>query len=474
MNATELCFLAAGQLSKLISGKEVSPVEVAEAHLARVSEMEPALNSFITVTGEAAMAAARQAERDIMAGRYLGPLHGVPFALKDIYYVAGVRNTSGSRIFDQFVPPYDSTVAARFKKAGGILLGKLNLHQFAYGPTGENPDYGDMHNPWDTDCIAGGSSGGSGAATAAGQCTLTMGTDTGGSIRIPAGLCGIVGLKPTYGRLSRHGITTLSWSMDHAGPMVRSVEDAALIMNALAGHDTHDPTSATAPVPDFTKALTGDIRGLRVGVPREFFEVPLDPEVKAAVRKAIELLEYLGASVTEVSWPMFHQAAAISSVILMSEATAYHRDLLRSRGAELAPSVRLRLEAGLFFSAADYVKAQQARTLFNHQSLELLRQVDVLAGPTLPVAACKLGTAEIQVGNTRQGVIPTLTQFSRPFNINGFPAITVPCGFSSPGLPIGLQLAGRPFDEETVLRAAHAYEQATPWHQRRPTGSVII
>ena len=468
MDTAELCFLTAGQLSRLIVQKEVSPVEVTESHLSRVDALEPVLNSFITVTRAAAMASARQAERDIAAGRYLGPLHGVPFALKDLYYVAGVRNTSGSRIFDQFVPTYDSTVAARFKKAGSILLGKLNLHQFAYGPTGENPDYGDMHNPWNPDCIAGGSSGGSGSATAAGQCTLTMGTDTGGSIRIPSGLCGIVGLKPTYGRLSRHGITPLSWSLDHAGPMTRSVEDAALVMNALAGYDAQDTTSATASVPDFTKALTGDIRGLRVGVPREFFEVPLDPEVKAAVRKAIELLGELGAAVTEVSWPMFHQAAAISSVILMSEATAYHRDLLRRWGAELAPSVRLRIEAGLFFSAADYVKAQQARTLFNRQSLELMRRVDVLASPTLPVTACKLGAAEIQVGDTRQGVIPTLTKFARPFNINGFPAITVPCGFSSSGLPIGLQLAGRPFDEETVLRAAHAYEQATPWHNKRP------
>lgn len=469
MDTADLCFLTAGQLSRLIARKEVSPVEVAEAHLSRVDALEPVLNSFITVTREAAIADARQAERDIMAGDYHGPLHGVPFALKDIYYAAGVLNTSGSRIFDQFVPTYNSTVAARFRKAGGILLGKLNMHQFAYGPTGENPDYGDMHNPWDPNCIAGGSSGGSGAATAAGQCTLTMGTDTGGSIRIPAGLCGIVGLKPTYGRLSRYGITPLSWSLDHAGPMVRSVEDAALVMNALSGHDAQDPASAKAPVPDFTKALTGDIRGLRVGVPREFFQVPLDPQVEEAVRKAIEVLEELGATITEVSWPMFHQAAAISSVILMSEATAYHRDLLLRRGTEFAPSVRLRIEAGLFFSASDYVKAQQARTLFNRQSLDLMRQVDVLAGPTLPVTACKLGAAEIQVGNTRQGVIPTLTQFSRPFNINGFPAITIPCGFSSLGLPIGLQLAGRPFDEETVLRAAHAYEQATPWHERHPT-----
>ena len=468
MDNTELCYLSAGQLSRLIQKKEVSPVEVVEAHLARIDALEPVLNSFITLLPDQAMAAARRSEEEIRSGKYRGPLHGIPLGLKDLYYVNGVRNTSGSRIFDDFHPKFDCTIAAKFKEAGAILLGKLNLHQFAYGPTGENPDYGHMHNPWNPELISGGSSGGSGSAAASGECTLTMGTDTGGSIRIPSSLCGLVGLKPTYGRLSRHGLNALSWCLDHPGPMARTVEDCALVMNAVAGYDSNDPASSNVPVPDYTKTLTGDVKGLRVGVPKEYFEVPLDPQVEQAVRKAIDVLGELGATVTEVSWPMFHQSAPISTTILMAEATAYHRDLVRTRGAQLSPPVRLRIEAGLFISAADYLQAQRARTLFCRQSREVLKEVDILAGPTEPINAHRIGATEVQVGDTVMGSTPALTQYTRAFNLNGFPAITVPCGFSDDGLPIGLQLAGRPFDEETVLRAAHAYEQATDWHKRRP------
>ena len=468
MDATELCFLSAGQLSRFIQSKEVSPVDVVEAHLARIDALEPTLNSFITLLPEQAMAAARRAEQEIQRGRYRGPLHGIPLGLKDLYYVKGVRNTSGSRIYDDFVPDYDCTIATRFGEAGAILLGKLNLHQFAYGPQGENPDYGHMHNPWNPELIAGGSSGGSGSAAASGQCTLTMGSDTGGSIRIPSALCGLAGLKPTYGLLSRHGLTPLSWSLDHPGPMTRTVEDCALVMNAVAGYDPKDPASANVPVPDYTRALTGDIRGLRVGVPKEYFEVPVDPQVEQAVRKAIDMLGELGATVTEVSWPMYLHAMSISTTVLMPEATAYHSKLVRGRGAQLSPPVRLRLEAGFFISGPDYVQAQQARTAFNRQSLALLNEVDVLAGPTEPIFAHRIGATSVKVGDTMLGSTPALTQYTRPFNLNGFPAITVPCGFSEEGLPIGLQLGGRPFDEETVLRAAHAYEQATEWHKKRP------
>ena len=468
MNATEICYMSAGELSRLIQSKELSPVEVVEAHLARADALEPTLNSFITLLPEQAIAAARQAEQEIQAGRYRGPLHGIPLGLKDLYYVRGVRNTSGSRIYDEYVPDFDCTIAARFKEAGAILLGKLNLHQFAFGPTGENPDYGNMHNPWNPELISGGSSGGSGSAAASGECTLTMGTDTGGSIRIPGALCGLAGLKPTYGRVSRHGITALCWSLDHPGPMTRTVEDCALVMNAIAGYDPNDPASADVPVPDFTSALTGDIKGLRVGVPKEYFEVPVDPQVERAVRRGIEVLGQLGATVSEVSWPMYHYSAPISTTILMAEAAAYHAKLVRARGEQMYSAVRLRIEAGLFISAAEYLQAQQARALFIRRSRELLEEVDILAGPMEPITAHKIGDTHVQVGDTRMGSVPALTQYTRPFNLNGFPAITVPCGFSEDGLPIGLQLAGRPFDEETVLRAAHAYEQATEWHKRRP------
>ncbi len=468
MDFEDLCYLSAGQLSRLIKKREVSPIEVIKTHLTRIDALEPTLNSFITVMHDQAMEEARKVEQEIRTGRYRGPLHGIPVGVKDLFYLKGVRNTSGSKIFDRFIPDFDATLISRLKEAGVIFLGKLNLHQFAYGATGENLDYGHMHNPWSPERITGGSSGGSASATASGECTFSLGTDTGGSIRIPSALCGLVGLKPTYGRLSRYGITVLSWSQDHAGPMARTVEDCALAMNALAGYDSNDPSSARVSVPDFAQALTGNIRGLRVGVPKEFFEDPIDLEVEDSVRGAIELLSKLGATVGEVSWPMYQPSRAISSTILMAEATAYHRELILKQGSQLNFQVRLRLEAGFFISGVDYIQAQRARRMFYRQSRDLLKEVDLLVGPTVPITACKIGTTNLEIGNTRMAVIPALTQYTRPFDLNGFPAITLPCGFSREGLPIGLQLAGRPFDEETVLRVAHAFEQATEWHKQRP------
>ena len=468
MDTLEICYMGAGDLSKLVQSKEISPVEIIEAHLTRIDATEPMLNSFITLLADQARKSARQAEKDIQAGRYKGPLHGIPVALKDLYNTGGVRTTSGSKIFDTFIPTEDCTVAAKFHQAGAILLGKLNMHQFAYGPTGENPDYGHMHNPWNPDMVTGGSSGGSGSAAAAGQCTITTGSDTGGSIRIPAALCGIVGLKPTYGLVSRYGLSSLSWSLDHPGPMTRTVEDTAITMNVIAGHDPKDVASAKVDIPDYTSALTGDVKGLRIGIVKEYFEAPLDPQVRKAVMDAISLLESMGAEIKEVSYPMFNQSQAISSTVLMAEATAYHRDLLEKDGHQLYDPVRQRLEAGLFISAAEYLRAQQARSIFDQQGRRLLDEVDLLAGPTEPVTAPEIMASKVMAGEQEVGVVGALTQYTRPYNINGFPAISVPCGFSDDGMPIGLQLAGRPFDELTVLRAAHAYEQANDWHTRRP------
>jgi len=468
MDTLEICYMGAGDLSKLVQSKEISPVEIIEAHLTRIDATEPVLNSFITLLADQARKSARQAEKDIQAGRYKGPLHGIPVALKDLYNTGGVRTTSGSRIFDTFIPTEDCTVAAKFHQAGAILLGKLNMHQFAYGPTGENPDYGHMHNPWNPDMVTGGSSGGSGSAAAAGQCTITTGSDTGGSIRIPAALCGIVGLKPTYGLVSRYGLSALSWSLDHPGPMTRTVEDTAITMNVIAGHDPKDVASAKVDIPDYTSALTGDVKGLRIGIVKEYFEAPLDPQVRKAVMDAISLLESMGVEIKEVSYPMFNQSQAISSTVLMAEATAYHRDLLEKDGHQLYEPVRQRLEAGLFISAAEYLRAQQARSIFDQQGRRLLDEVDLLAGPTEPVTAPEILASKVMAGEQEVGVVGALTQYTRPYNINGFPAISVPCGFSDEGMPIGLQLAGRPFDELTVLRAAHAYEQANDWHTRRP------
>jgi aspartyl-tRNA(Asn)/glutamyl-tRNA(Gln) amidotransferase subunit A len=468
MNPSEICHLSASQLSELVRRREVSPVEIVKAHLAWIDSLEPRLNSFITLLPEQALIQARDAEREIGAGRTRGPLHGIPFGLKDLFYVNGIRSTAGTRIFENFIPGSESAVVSKLRDTGAILLGMLNLHPLAYGPTGENRDYGDMHNPWDPRRITGGSSGGSGSAVASGECTFALGTDTGGSVRIPGAMCGVVGLKPTYGRVSRYGIVPLAWSLDHAGPLCRTVEDCALVMNVIAGPDAKDPTTAGLPVPDYREILNRGLRNLRVGVPREYFEVPIDAAVKGVVQRAIGKLAELGAAVSEVSWPLLRYGQAIATTLQMAEATAYHRKLIQTQGDRLDPVVRMRLEAGFFISATDYIQAQRARALFYRQGLDLFGKVDLLAGPTVPVAAFEPGQSEIEVEQGKMKIIPGLMQYTRPFNLTGFPAITLPCGFSNQGLPVGLQLAGRPFEEATVLLAAHAYEQATEWHQMYP------
>ena len=468
MAGGELHYMSAWELSGLIRNRDVSPVEVVEACLAQIEKTEPTLNSFITLMPEQARSAARRAEEEIGRGNYRGPLHGIPVGLKDLFNTAGVKTTSGTRIYDNYVPDEDCTVATRFGQAGAILLGKLNMHPFAFGPTGENGDYGHMHNPWNPERITGGSSGGSGSAAAAGQCTITMGSDTGGSVRIPAALCGIVGLKPTYGRVSRAGLTPLSWCLDHPGPMVRTVEDAALTMNVIAGHDPRDHATSEAPVPDYTTALTGDIRGLRIGVVKEYFETEIDPSVAELTQQAIAVLGELGAEIVDVSLPLYEYAQPISNAILSAEATAAHRDVLLSDGDKMYPQVRERLEEGLFISAAEYLRAQQARQVFCQQVAGLLENVDLLAGPVEPVTAPKILERRIEIGGQSLPAVPMLTKYTRVYNITGSPAISVPCGFGPDGLPVGLHLAGRNFDESTVLRAAYAYQQATDWHTRRP------
>ncbi len=468
MPSNELHYMSAWELSGLIRNREVSPVDVVDACLARIEATEPTLNSFITLIPEQARAAARRAEQEIGRGNYRGPLHGIPVGLKDLFHTAGVRTTSGTRIYDTFVPTEDCTVAIKFSEAGAILMGKLNMHPLAFGPTGENADYGHMHNPWNPERITGGSSGGSGSATAAGQCTITMGSDTGGSVRIPAALCGITGLKPTYGRVSRAGLTPLSWCLDHPGPMVRTVEDAALTMNVIAGPDPRDHVTVNVPVPDYTAALTGDVRGLRIGVVREFFEEPIDPQVADLVQGAISVLGELGAEIVEVSLPLFEYAQPISNAILSAEATAAHRDILLSDGDKLYPQVRDRLEEGLFITASEYLRAQQARQVFCQQVAGLLQNVDLLAGPVEPVTAPVILERRIDIGGESIPAVPLLTKYTRVYNITGSPAISVPCGFADDGLPAALHLAGRNFDEHTVIRAAYAYQQATDWHTRRP------
>lgn len=466
---SELCWASATDLARRIASKEVSPLEAMRAHLDRIAALDGTLRAFITVTAEPALEAARRAEQAVMEGRTAGPLHGVPLGPKDLFDTRGVRTTGGSRILADRVPEVDATVIARLTGAGAIVVGKLNMHEFAYGPEGLNDHYGHARNPWDaaTHRIAGGSSSGSGAALASGLCAAALGSDTGGSIRIPASLCGITGLKPTYGRVSRAGVLPLSWSMDHAGPMARTVADCAVLLGVMAGYDPGDASTSVLPVPDYTAALTGSVKGLRVGLLRASFTDAAAPEVRAAVEAAARQLEMLGATVDEVSIEHVDHVAAGSAAIIGSEALAYHAGWLRARPADYQPDVRQRLRAGAVITGVQYVRAQQLRTLVRDAVDAALVRRDVLLSPTTPVTASAVGENEVPVGQVRADVRAALLRCTRPFNLSGHPACSVPCGFTG-GLPIGLQVIGRPFDEATVLRVADAYQRATDWHTRRP------
>jgi len=457
-------------LGRLIATKQVSPVEVVRAHLDRIAALDSKLRAFITVCADSALESARAAEADLMAGRVVGRLHGVPWAPKDLYSTRGVRTTGGSKILADSVPSEDATVVARLARAGAILLGKLNMHEFAYGPEGLNAHYGDARNPWsaDTHRITGGSSSGSGAAVAAGLAPGSLGSDTGGSIRIPASLCGITGLKPTYGRVSRAGVLPLAWSMDHVGPMTRSARDCALMLSAIAGYDPADPTTSVLPVPDYDAALTGDVKGLRVGLLRAHFTDPAAADVRAAVEASAKQLEQAGAVVDEVNLTQVMHVATGSAAIVASEALAYHAPWMRSRPQDYQPDVRERLRLGAFVNGARYVRAQQIRALVAREVDEALARRDVLLAPATPLVAPVLGERETALGDGPSDVRAALLRCARPFNFSGHPACAAPCGFSSGGLPIGLQIVGRPFDEATVLRVVDAYQRMTDWHTRRP------
>ena len=471
---SDLVFASMVELARLIRAKDVSPVEVVQAHLDRIAARDGALKSYITVMGDSALAAAKAAETAVMSGETLGPLHGVPIGLKDLYCTKGVRTTGGSRILGDFVPTEDATVVSRLVGAGAIVLGKLNMHEFAYGPEGLNPHYGTPWNPWDkaTHRICGGSSSGSGAAVAAGLCPGALGSDTGGSIRIPASLCGISGIKPTYGRVSRAGVLPLAWSLDHVGPMCRSAADCALMLGAMAGYDSRDPTTSVLPVPDYTAALTAQVKGLRVGLLRPFFMESSAAAQQRAVEEAVQTLLGLGASVQEMSLETVKLAAAASTAVLAAEAYAYHEPWIKQRPAEYGADVQERLRMGAFVSGADYVNGQRVRVLIRNDVDAALASLDVLVAPTTPISATAVGVDAIDVNGERHPVRPALIRFTRPFNVSGHPAASVPCGFTAEGLPIGLQIVGRPFDEATVLRVADAYQRATDWHTRRPPVAV--
>lgn len=460
----DILTLSATELGQKIKAGDISPVDAVDACLARIEATEPQLNAYVRVLGDEARAAARQAEKDITAGEWKGPLHGVPVALKDLYDLAGIPTTASSRVREHWTPNADSAAAERLKAAGAIVLGKTHTHEFAYGITTPT-----TRNPWDTQRTPGGSSGGSGATVASSGAYMAMGSDTGGSIRIPAGLCGTVGLKPTFGRVSRAGITSLSWGLDHAGPLTRTVEDAATCLQVLAGYDPRDPGSVDEPVPDYSAGLHDGIKGLRVGVPTNYFFDHLDSEVEAAVREAYQQLESLGAELVEVALPMPEQIVAVEFAILLPEASDYHRQMLREKPELYNDDVRVMLEAGEFVPATTYIRAQRVRNLLQQQFRKLYDQVDVIVAPTIAATAVNAGTESITwPDGSEEPLISAYTRFALPGNITGLPALSVPCGFSSEGLPIGFQAIGRPLDEATILRLGAAYEAATDWHKRKP------
>jgi len=468
MDKKELPFLTASQLSNLIETKEVSPVEATEAYLDRIEEVDPKLNSYITITGEQAVESARQAEQEIAAGKHRGPLHGVPMAVKDQFNTAGVLTTGGSSILKDNVPSEDATVIAKLKEAGAVMLGKLNMSEFAMAEIYNHP-YGTPRNPWDLERNPGTSSSGSGAATAAFLCSTSLGEDTGGSIRGPANFSGLVGLRPTHGRVSRYGVLGGSWSMDTVGPISRSVEDAAITIQAIAGYDTKDTYSWDVPVPDYRSALTGDIQGIKMGVIQERMDSPnLDPEFRETVAKAISVIGELGASSEDVSIPLAPNAGALTMSILNVEWANLHRPLFEPNFDELDHNNKIRFLTGSIIPAQAYYKAQKIRAVLRQQILDALEKVDVLVLPTGPVTAPPVESVPgIESKEHSLTGLAGRISFTGPFNLAGTPAISVPCGFSAVGMPMGLQIVGKPFDEETVLRVAHAYEQNTDWHNCR-------
>ncbi len=461
---TELHHLTIGEAAPLIESGELSPVELTRAYLARIEAIDGRLDSYVTLTPDLALSQARQAEAEIRAGRYRGPLHGIPIALKDLYDTAGIRTTAMSRVTPDRVPSVDATTVSKLYEAGVVLLGKTAMHEFALG----GPDFTSLfppaRNPWNPEHMPGGSSSGSGSAVAAGLCMGALGSDTGGSIRGPASMCGIAGVKPTFGRVSNFGVVPLSWSQDHCGPMTWTVEDSAIMLQAIAGYDPKDPTTADVPVPDYMAGLRDGVRGLTVGAPREYFyeEAPgVNVEVIQAAERALETLSELGAEIRDVEIPHIRYAQTANQVIMMSEAYAYHEHNLKTRRHDYGNLVRNRFLLGGLLTASDYNQALRMRRVIKDEMAAALHEADVLVTPTYASPAPKI---EGYAGGT------TLTQpsFTGPFNVSGLPAVSTSSGLSTGGLPMGLQIVGRPFDEATALRVAYAYEQTARFIDRRP------
>ncbi len=451
--------LTIARLARLLKRRKLSPVELTIWALDRIDRQQSRLNSFITVTASSALDHAKAAEREICRGKYRGPLHGMPLSLKDLIYTRGVRTTAGSKILRRFVPNSDAPVVERLGRAGAILLGKTNLHEFAYGATSVDSHFGAVHNPWDTGRMSGGSSGGSAASTAAASSLASLGTDTGGSIRIPAAACGCVGFKPTYGLISTEGVIPLSATLDHVGPLTRCVEDAALLIDLLAADEPVTPGAV--------RDLRRGVRGLTFGVPGNYFFDHLDTEVRHSVMAAAGVFHDLGARVREVRIQCMEDTAELSRVIPQAEALVYHWKWMKERPGDYDPAIRARLEGGMGITAVDYLQARARQILYMRAFDLVMERVDLLLVPAHPVTAPLIEQKEVSIGRFKEDVRLSLLRLTRPANLTGQPAISMPCGVSR-GMPIGLQLIGRRWEDSTVLRAAYAFEQATPWHANFP------
>lgn len=442
------------EIAGRIGSKQVSPVEVTEAVLARIDSLNPKLNAYMTVTGEQAMASARAAESEIAGGKYRGPLHGVPIGLKDLFATKGVRTTAGSKILSDWVPDYDATVVTKLADAGAISVGKLGMHEWAFGCTSDNVHYGTIHNPWSMEHVPGGSSGGSGAATSAGLGFATLGSDTGGSIRIPAALCGCVGMMPTYGRASLYGAVPLSWSLDHVGPLTRTVRDAAIVLQAISGYDPLDPSTEHVPVPDWLKNIERGPKGLRIGVPKQYFWHEADTEIEALVRKAIAALAAAGATVVEVDLPEADALFGPINTVILVEPAAYHAENLAARRADFGAQVVALFSVGATIPGVAYANALLEMQRMRRGAADAwLEGVDVLAMPTTTMQ-----TPTIAASRERDPSA-ALARNTAVADFTGQPAISVPCGLTSANMPVGIMFSGRRWDESSVLWAGRAYEQ---------------
>ena len=459
--------LTIARAAEALRAREVSPLELTEAYLDRIARLDPHVHAYITVTAERARDDARRATDALGTSPARRPLHGIPIGLKDLFDTAGIRTTAGSKIHADHVPTTDCTVARRLRDAGTILLGKLNTHEYAYGVTTTNPHFGATHNPWDLERIPAGSSGGSGAAIAAGLATATLGTDTGGSSRMPASLCGVVGLKPTYGRVSKAGVFPLSYLFDHAGPITRTVEDAALVLQAIAGYDPADPASVRTPVDDYASALAGGVRGLRIGVPRPYFFAQLDDEVGTAVERALGDLRKLGAEVQDVAIDGVESGVGAVFGLVLAEAQSIHAEALRTRPADLGADVR-EILLNPTPDPETLIAGLRARDVLSAATRVALESVDLLVTPTTPIVAARIGDTTVQYAGVEESILLAMIRCTAPFNATGLPALSLPCGFTRAGLPIGLQLVGRHRDELTLLRYGAAFEAATGLAERHP------